>query len=201
MIHPSEITQKQLDEFFQYIEKPYRNSFVTSNWDQDLYAVFVGAKPLCLIDNDFLPVSNTHSNFDYEMRFAMQHAGLKKVVLDVINDPTSLYYWPRHWKNACLLYMFHEGKFDNETSAKIETCFDYFQGILLGYKRASIALYDYDSSTHIKRSIESYSKIYKEIDWIDVDLKYKMASNIITQLLPKLTEKHRAMFSQTINNL
>jgi hypothetical protein len=205
---PFDISESDLKTLMGFLLYQYDNDLESNNWDQDLMGVLLKKKPLAWIDNDFYPRS-MDKHFDYHLRFvAVSKMGMCCLNVDpeTNNDPTNLYFWPSEWKNACLIYMFHEALFDDTTMKQIEKCFCEFHGILLGYSMLSSMVYMSEiMAIQFEKKIPTmesewmgfYQKVlYPLLTSQSVQVKkfrkrYANAEKLITECCAKLTEEDR----------
>lgn len=133
-------SEEIVDKFIQQIINPYSNTLKASFTDNDLVCVILDRKPVAMIDNDYLPEENDE-NLDAYLRYVSVHAGVHLLITYRTEDPTRIYYKEEHWKDACILYLYHEQLLGHSLVERIAEVFNYFQGILLGYDLHSILLY------------------------------------------------------------
>lgn len=159
-------SDKDLVLWGNYHTNNYDNKLLSSNWDHDLLCVILGKKPTALIDNDHM--RNYDNQFDYYLRYMAEKCGIRKLTMLGNNDPTNIYYKSENWKDAILLYLYHENEsiFPDEIINMDHHGFNCFQGILLGYTKESV--HDYEINYNI------YKTAYGLID------KFKKYANDMT---------------------
>jgi len=135
---PEKLSEKELDIWFE--NNPYKNSFITPNWDQDIMAVVMGKKPCSLTDNDFLPVEK--KKFDYYLRYFLTFRyGLLSLIILKKNDPSVIWYRKENWAKAMFLYLYFEKKLPLEFKKLLKNSkLNHILSLSLGYNEMSCAI-------------------------------------------------------------
>jgi hypothetical protein len=158
---PDTISSDELDTIIEYLTDSYNNDFKSSNWDQDLYAVMIGAKPCALIDNlENLIVPGTTPQEDIEsydslmrMNFLLMGGRYMEIYKNTY-DFAMIYYLPETWEYACILYLYHEKLLSYNLHRKARELFTEFQSILLGYNVYSTIIYESRVDTYLHNYVE-----------------------------------------------
>lgn len=141
MKDPSKVTTEEIDEWYAFQN-------LKGNWGNDLLCAWGGHK-IAMIDYDYFPPEHNLKEFEqFLIRFWMvAKCGIR--VLYQSDGDNSIYYQKQYWKEALLLYFFHEKLF---TLPDIPKKLDIFQGILLGYSMNS----SYEMIANVKERIDDF---------------------------------------------
>ena len=131
------------------------NGFESSNWDQDIFCVINGTKPISLTENDYtypfrIPAGADMTfmpeKLDLELRYiGMRYLGLKGLITDTGYDPAVIWYKDENWPSAIYYYLFER---------RLAPDNKFTGSILLGYGYQSTLINNVDYG--FKRQIISY---------------------------------------------
>ena len=158
IIPPNRASPEYVRRILYYINFSHYgfNGFTSPNWDQDIFFVVNGRKPISLTENDYsypfrLPsdLQVEEEPLDLELRYiAVRYMGLKGLLIDRLDDPFVIWYRDENWARAIYYYLYNKKLIDSN---------QFTASILLGYGYQStlINVVRYEYTRYVRQSIRN----------------------------------------------
>lgn len=172
LLRPENMSKADLLTWFRYKTHFLQTEELHFEEVQLIY-VWMGLKPMALIDVDYYPKDSKHEWMNEESTFirhvSTHNMGIKTIMPDLADDTATLYYDKDNWINALLYTMFTRKLLPEEIQVQIEQCWLQFTSILLGYTSdstldysAHVSIYDlaYDINSRYHEYVLSLIRKY-----------------------------------------